>query len=107
MPIRTRMAPPLIGSPRLRLALRCPSGRRNSRLGAAMRRSFGHLHQKIAVFGSLETILPAVDELLDGEERDQHARYGHDTGVDGERNQRRHAIAAEVEQRVLRAAPDD
>src|SRR5882724_7128266 len=62
-------------------------------------RSFDDLGQVVAVLWAFEAVAPAVDELLDREQRDQHAGRRHDAGVHGQRNQRGHAVAAHVEQR--------
>ena len=63
--------------------------------------------QVVAVFRALEAVLPAVDELLDREQRDQYAGRRDDRRVDSQREQRWHPIAAEVEHRILPAEPDE
>src|SRR5215212_9079425 len=54
-----------------------------------------------------EAVLQPVDDLLDLEQGDQHARYRHDDGVVAERDQRGHAVAAHVETEVLPAEHND
>src|SRR5207244_8658109 len=80
--------------------------------GSGWRRwSFDHflddeLRQIVTVLRPFETVPPAIDELLDREQQDQHPGGGNDRGVDGQREQRRHPVAAEVEDCILPAEPD-
>src|SRR5215208_6315903 len=54
-----------------------------------------------------EAVLQPVDDLLDLEQGDQHARDRHHDGVIAERDQRGHAVAAHVETEVLPAEHDE